>query len=200
MKRRWKEGHEIAAAVLCPFVQSEGENHANQKTVQKQWNIPYQNDLENQSVLPCHKRLQSAPRQGTLGSKTRRRMRSFAQHSQKELSRPTAHPQGRRRKGKNLLYLSKTFRALRTAGADVKRIWRILGRGWQHGFTHASAGWPANSRYTAHARSAAGILPVLRLPRTLGAAAYAAPAAMIAKPINNRDRCQRLPVSLLLRA
>lgn len=94
------EGHEIAAAVLCPFVQSEGENHANQKTVRKQWNIPYQNDLENQSALPCHKRLQPAPRQGPPGSKNRHRMRSFAQHSQKELSRPTAHPQGRRRKGK----------------------------------------------------------------------------------------------------
>ena len=88
-----------------------------------------------------------------------------------------------------------SFRALRTAGADVKRGWRILGRVWQHGFTHASAGWPANSRYTAHARSAAGILPVLRLPRTLGAAAYAAPAAMIAKPIYNRDRYQSLPDS-----
>ena len=100
----------------------------------------------------------------------------------------------------NLLYLSKSFRALRTAGADVKRGWRILGRVWQHGFTHVSAGWPANSRYTAHARSAAGILPVLRLPRTLGAAAYAAPAAMIAKPIYNRDRYQSLPDSLLLRA
>lgn len=162
--------------------------------------IPYQDDLENQSALPRHKRLQSAPRQGTPGSKTRHRMRSFAQHSQKELSRPTAHPQGRRRKGKKLLYLSKSFRALRTAGADVKRGWRILGRVWQHGFTHASVGWPANSRYTAHARSAAGILPVLRLPRTLGAAAYAAPAAMIAKPIYNRDRYQRLPDSLLLHA
>ena len=33
MKRRWKEGHEIATAVLCPFAQSEGENHANQKTI-----------------------------------------------------------------------------------------------------------------------------------------------------------------------
>lgn len=49
-----------------------------------------------------------------------------------------------------------SFRAFRTAGADVKRGWRILGRVWQHGFTHASAGWHANSRYTAHARSAAG--------------------------------------------
>lgn len=93
-----------------------------------------------------------------------------------------------------------SFRAFRTAGADVKRGWRILDRVWQHGFTHASAGWPANSRYTAHARSAAGILPVLRLPRTLGAAAYAAPAAMIAKPIYNRDRYQSLPDSLLLHA
>lgn len=92
-----------------------------------------------------------------------------------------------------------SFRALRTAGADVKRGWRILGRVWQHGFTHVSAGWPANSRYTAHARSAAGILPVLRLPRTLGAAACAAPAAMIAKPIYNRDRYQSLPGSLILR-
>ena len=92
-----------------------------------------------------------------------------------------------------------SFRALRTAGADVKRIWRILGRVWQHGFTHASAGWPANSRYTAHTRSAAGILPVLRLPRTLGAAAYAASAAMIAKQIYNRDRYQSLPGSLILR-
>ena len=100
----------------------------------------------------------------------------------------------------NLLYLSKSFRAFRTAGADVKRGWRILGRVWQHGFPCASAGWSANSRYTAHARSAAGILPVLRLLRTLGAAAYAAPAAMIAKPIYNRDRYQRLPDSLLLRA
>ena len=88
-----------------------------------------------------------------------------------------------------------SFRAFRTAGADVKRGWRILGRVWQHGFTHASAGWSANSRYTAHARSAAGTLPVLRLPRTLGAAAYAAPAAMIAKPIYNRDRYQSLPDS-----
>ena len=93
-----------------------------------------------------------------------------------------------------------SFRAFRTAGADVKRGWRILGRVWQHGFTHASAGWPANSRYTAHARSAAGILPVLRLPRTLGAAAYAAPAAMIAKPNHNRDRHQSLPDRLCLRA
>lgn len=93
-----------------------------------------------------------------------------------------------------------SFRALRTAGADVKRGWRILGRVWQHGFTHVSAGWPANSRYTAHARSAAGILPVLRLPRTLGAAAYAVTAAMIAKPNYNRDRFQSLPDSLLLRA
>ena len=93
-----------------------------------------------------------------------------------------------------------SFWALRTAGADVKRGWRILGRVWQHGFPCASAGWSANSRYTAHARSAAGILPVLRLPRTLGAAAYAAPAAMIAKPIYNRDRYQSLPDSLLLRA
>ena len=118
--------------------------------------------------------------------------------AKKELSRPTAHPQGRRRKGKNLLYLPKFFRALRTAGADVKRGWRILGRVWQHGFTHASAGWPANSRYTAHARSVAGILPVLRLPRTLDAAAYAAPAAIIAKPNYNRDRYQSLPDSLLL--
>lgn len=100
----------------------------------------------------------------------------------------------------NLLYLSKSFRALRTAGADVKRGWRILDRVWQHGFTHASAGWPANSRYTAHARSVAGILPVLRLPRTPGAAAYAALAAMIAKPIYNRDRYQSLPDSLRLRA
>ena len=99
----------------------------------------------------------------------------------------------------NLLYLSKSFRALRTAGADVKRGWRILGRVWQHGFPRASAGWPANSRYTAHARSVAGILPVLRLPRTLGAAAYAVPAAMIAKPNYNRDRFQSLPDSLLLR-
>ncbi len=87
-----------------------------------------------------------------------------------------------------------SFRAFRTAGADVKRDWRILGRVWQHGFPYASAGWPVNSRYTAHARSAAGILPVLRLPRTLGAAAYAAPAAMIAKPNYNRDRYQRLPI------
>lgn len=155
---------------------------------------------ENQSALPCHKRLQSAPRQETPGSRTLRRMRSFAQHRQKELSRPTAHPQSRRRKGKNLLYLSKSFRAFRTAGADVKRGWRILGRVWQHGFTHASAGWFANSRYTAHARSAAGILPVLCLPRTLGAAAYAVTAAMIAKPNYNRDRFQSLPDSLLLRA
>lgn len=93
-----------------------------------------------------------------------------------------------------------SFRAFRTAGADVKRGWRILVRVWQHGFPCASAGWSANSRYTAHARSAAGVLPVLRLPRTLGAAAYAAPAAMIAKPIYNRDRYQRLPDSLLLRA
>ena len=93
-----------------------------------------------------------------------------------------------------------SFRAFRTAGADVKRGWRILGRVWQHGFTHASAGWPANSRYTAHARSAAGILPVLRLPRTLGAAAYAVPAAMIAIPNYNRDRYQSMPDSLLLRA
>ena len=93
-----------------------------------------------------------------------------------------------------------SFRALRTAGADVKRGWRILGRGWQHGFPYASAGWPANSRYTAHARSVAGILPVLRLPRTPGAAAYAVPAAMIAKPIYNRDRYQSLPDSLRLRA
>ena len=93
-----------------------------------------------------------------------------------------------------------SFRALRTAGADVKRGWRILGRVWQHGFTHASAGWFANSRYTAHARSAAGILPVLCLPRTLGAAAYAVTAAMIAKPNYNRDRFQSLPDSLLLRA
>ena len=93
-----------------------------------------------------------------------------------------------------------SFRAFRTAGADVKRIWRILGRGWQHGFPYALAGWPANSRYTAHARSVAGILPVLRLPRTLGAAAYAAPAAMIAKPNYNRDRYQSLPNSLRLRA
>ena len=92
-----------------------------------------------------------------------------------------------------------SFRAFRTAGAEVKRGWRILGRVWQHGFTHASAGWFANSRYTAHARSAAGILPVLCLPRTSGAAAYAAPAAMIAKPIYNRDRYQSLPDSLLLR-
>ena len=93
-----------------------------------------------------------------------------------------------------------SFRAFRTAGADVKRGWRILDRVWQHGFTHASAGWPANSRYTAHARSVAGILPVLRLPRTPGAAAYAALAAMIAKPIYNRDRYQSLPDSLRLRA
>ena len=93
-----------------------------------------------------------------------------------------------------------SFRAFRTAGADVKRGWRILGRVWQHGFPCASAGWSANSRYTAHARSAAGVLPVLCLPRTSGAAAYAAPAAMIAKPIYNRDRYQSLPDSLLLRA
>lgn len=45
MKRRWKEGHEIAAAVLCPFVQSEGDNHANQKIMRKQGIIPYQDDL-----------------------------------------------------------------------------------------------------------------------------------------------------------
>ena len=45
MKRRWKEGHEIAAAVLCPFVQSEGENHADQKTMREQRIIPYQDDL-----------------------------------------------------------------------------------------------------------------------------------------------------------
>ena len=93
-----------------------------------------------------------------------------------------------------------SFRALRTAGADVKRGWRILGRVWQHGFLCAFAGWPANSRYTAHAQSATGILPVLRLPRTSGAAAYTAPAAMIAKQIYNRDRYQSLPDSLLLRA
>ena len=93
-----------------------------------------------------------------------------------------------------------SFRALRTAGADVKRGWRILGRVWQHGFPYASAGWPVNSRYTAHARSVAGILPVLRLPRTPGAAAYAAPAATIAKLNYNRDRHQSLPDSLLLRA
>ncbi len=99
----------------------------------------------------------------------------------------------------NLLYLSKTFRALRTAGADVKRGWRILGRVWQHGFLCAFAGWSANNRYTAHVQSAAGILPVLRLPRTSGAAAYAAPAAMIAKQIYNRDRYQSLPGSLILR-
>lgn len=100
----------------------------------------------------------------------------------------------------NLLYLSKSFRALRTAGADVKRGWRILGRVWQHGFLCAFAGWSANNRYTAHVQSAAGILPVLRLPRTSGATAYAAPAAMIAKPSYNRDRYQRLPDSLRLRA
>ena len=93
-----------------------------------------------------------------------------------------------------------SFWALRTAGADVKRGWRILGRVWQHGFLCAFAGWSANNRYTAHVQSAAGILPVLRLPRTSGATAYAAPAAMIAKPSYNRDRYQRLPDSLRLRA
>ena len=105
-----------------------------------------------------------------------------------------------RERGENLLYLPKFFWTLRAAGADVKRNWRILGCVWQHGFPCASAGWSANSRYTAHARSATGILPVLRLPSTSGAAAYAAPAAMIAKPIYNRDRYQRLPDSLLLHA
>ena len=102
-------------------------------------------------------------------------------------------------RGKTCCTYLNLFRALRAAGADVKRGWRILGRVWQHGFPHVSAGWPANSRYTAHTQSVVGILPVLRLPRTSGAAAYAAPAAMIAKPIDNRDRYQSLPDSLLLR-
>ena len=102
-------------------------------------------------------------------------------------------------RGKTCCTYLNLFRALRTAGADVKRNWCILGCVWQHGFTHVSAGWPANSRYTAHAQSVVGVLPVLRLPRTSGAAAYAAPAAMIAKPIDNRDRYQSLPDSLLLR-
>ena len=63
------EGHEIAAAVLCPFVQSEGENHANQKTMREQRIIPYQDDLENQSALPHRKCLLHAPEQETPGSR-----------------------------------------------------------------------------------------------------------------------------------
>ena len=103
-------------------------------------------------------------------------------------------------RGKTCCTYLNLFRALRTAGADVKRGWRILGCVWQHGFPCASAGWSANCRHTAHARSAAGILPVLCLPRTLGTAAYAVPATMIAKPNHNRDRYQSQPDSLLLRA
>lgn len=96
--------------------------------------------------------------------------------------------------------MRKTSRARRTASVDAKRGQRALGRVWQHGFSHASAGWSANCRHTAHARSAAGILPVLRLLRTPGAAAFAAPATTIAKPNYNRDRYQSRPDSLLLRA
>ena len=56
----------------------------------------------------------------------------------------------------NLLYLSKSFRALRTAGADVKRGWRILGRVWQHGLPmHLPAGLPtAGTRRTHEVRPA----------------------------------------------
>lgn len=93
-----------------------------EKIMRKQRIIPYQDDLENQRALPRHKRLQSAPRQGPPGSRPRRRMHSFAQPSQKELSRPTAHPQNRRRKGKNLLYLSKSF-----SGAPRSRCGRQEG-------------------------------------------------------------------------
>ncbi len=55
---------------------------------------------------------------------------------------------------KKLLYLPKFFRAFRTAGADAKRNWRILGRVWKRGSTHLPAGLPtAGTRRTHEVRS-----------------------------------------------
>lgn len=55
-----------------------------------------------------------------------------------------------------------SFRAFRTAGADVKRCWRILGRVWQHGFTLACQ-QPVHGARTKCGRHFAGFAPAAHL-------------------------------------
>lgn len=151
---------------------------------------PNRND---RNLLPRHKRVSRTPARCTSGS----RNSAALAHLQKAKTRdhsPTLPirsvlVEDRQRKSK-----TQFLRAIRTAGAAVKRGWRTLARVRQDGFFPAHIGCAAGSRPRAHTLRVTGICPALRSPRTQGAAVFAAHAAINANQKYNRDRVDSSPL------
>lgn len=138
-------------------------------------------------LLPRHRRTPRTPARCTSGSQM---CAAFA-HSQETDKRndsfalPMRSVVEKKEQEKMKNHFSQTFR---TAGAAVQRDWRTLVHVRQHGFSPAYIGCAVGSRSKAHTLRVTGICPVLRSPRTQGAAVFAAPAATNANQKSNRGR------------